>query len=208
MSALRRRMMLANCSKSILPQGYIQLEYIESTGTQYINTGYALIGNRDDIELDFYLSDNTVRNNIVGARNATTSQVYTVNTMSNGKWRFGWKNSSITYDVQATIGRHIVKVEHDGGIFKVDGVVVGQEGNSSITTPVKGGVLAIRSSQGVGVYYSYCKVYEYKMWRDGVLKVHLIPAMRNSDSVVGMYDIINDRFLTNSGTGTFGYGLL
>ncbi len=34
----------------------------------------------------------------------------------------------------------------------------------------------------------------------------MIPAKRNSDSVVGMYDIMNDVFLTNQGTGNFEYG--
>ena len=32
------------------------------------------------------------------------------------------------------------------------------------------------------------------------------PAMRNSDNVVGMYDIGRNQFLTNAGTGTFIYG--
>lgn len=36
----------------------------------------------------------------------------------------------------------------------------------------------------------------------------LIPAMRDLDSVVGMYDLVSNTFLTNAGSGTFNYGTL
>ena len=38
--------------------------------------------------------------------------------------------------------------------------------------------------------------------------MELVPAMRDSDSEVGMYDIVGNTFLTNAGSGTFNYGTL
>jgi hypothetical protein len=41
------------------------------------------------------------------------------------------------------------------------------------------------------------------MKSSGVLVRNFIPCYRKSDNVIGMYDVINDAFYTNSGTGTF-----
>ena len=45
-----------------------------------------------------------------------------------------------------------------------------------------------------------------KVYVDNTLELDLIPAIRKSDNVAEMYDIINDNFYTNSGTGTFTVG--
>lgn len=42
-----------------------------------------------------------------------------------------------------------------------------------------------------------------KMWTDDVLVRNYIPVQRKSDSEVGLYDLANDVFYTNDGTGTF-----
>ena len=34
-------------------------------------------------------------------------------------------------------------------------------------------------------------------------KIHLVPAKRNSDNAIGMYDKVSGTFFTNAGTGTF-----
>ena len=37
----------------------------------------------------------------------------------------------------------------------------------------------------------------------GVLVRNFIPAKRNSDNVLGLYDLVNNVFYTNAGSGTF-----
>ena len=51
--------------------------------------------------------------------------------------------------------------------------------------------------QGIFKLFS-CQIY------DGNNKIRdFIPAKRNSDNVIGLYDKLNNKFYTNSGTGTF-----
>ena len=50
------------------------------------------------------------------------------------------------------------------------------------------------------------KIYACKIWDNEVLIRDLIPCYRISDNVIGLYDIVNDVFYTNSGTGTFSKG--
>lgn len=55
---------------------------------------------------------------------------------------------------------------------------------------------------------NYCnaKFYQFKVTIDGVLNYDLVPCYRKADNVIGMYDIVNDVFYTNAGSGTFTKG--
>ena len=55
-------------------------------------------------------------------------------------------------------------------------------------------------------YYSKVRMYSAKAWFNGALIRELYPCYRKSDNVIGMYDIVNDVFYTNSGSGTFTKG--
>ena len=52
-------------------------------------------------------------------------------------------------------------------------------------------------------FFTTAKVYNIKIKEDGVDDVNLIPCYRKSDTEIGMYDVINDIFYSNEGTGTF-----
>ena len=47
-----------------------------------------------------------------------------------------------------------------------------------------------------------CKIYD-KSTTPKTLVRDFIPCYRNSDNEIGLYDLVNDMFYTNSGTGTF-----
>ena len=49
-------------------------------------------------------------------------------------------------------------------------------------------------------------VSDMKIYNDNILVRHFIPARRKSDSVLGMYDLVNKTFYTNSGSGSFTAG--
>ncbi len=53
---------------------------------------------------------------------------------------------------------------------------------------------------------SHSRLYNIKMYKGNTLTSELIPCYRKSDSVAGMYDRVNKRFLTNSGSGTISVG--
>lgn len=51
--------------------------------------------------------------------------------------------------------------------------------------------------------YGSAKFKELKIYDDIELVRNYIPCYRKSDNVVGMYDLVEDKFHTNSGTGDF-----
>jgi hypothetical protein len=52
-------------------------------------------------------------------------------------------------------------------------------------------------------YCCHAKLYRCKCVKSDSLVRDFIPAMRNSDNVVGLYDMVNGGFYTNAGSGKF-----
>ena len=61
----------------------------------------------------------------------------------------------------------------------------------------------IFNSHGEPTLMSSMQLYELKMWKDDVLVRNFIPCYRKSDNVIGLYDLVNNVFYLNQGTGTF-----
>lgn len=185
----------------VLPLGYKELEYIESSYTQFIDTGIPLKTATDDVEVDFYVSNLSVAQSIFGARYSTSIRAYSLGISSTDtQWRpsFG---STTENTGTATVGRHVAFMSHNGGTLTVDGTQIISIGNASITTPDGCYVFAIKGN--VKIYYSSCRIYSFKIWRSDVLLMHLVPAQRMSDFEAGMYDKVSGTFFANSGTGKF-----
>ena len=63
--------------------------------------------------------------------------------------------------------------------------------------------MALFAMTGKGKNTSKARIYTAWAKKDGVWQYNMIPARRDSDNVLGMYDIVNNVFRTNAGTGTF-----
>ena len=50
------------------------------------------------------------------------------------------------------------------------------------------------------------RLYSCKMYNSNVLQRDFVPCYRKSDWVIGLYDIVNNTFYTNSGSWTFTKG--
>ena len=191
----------------VLPPGYTQLEWIRSSGTQYIDTGQALDTSTDDIELVFQPTEiGGNGNNIFGARNTTSSNAYTFGLSTGSYYRLGWGNSTINADLMGDTNKHTLRIEHNGGVFKLDGNVISELGNVAITTPNNATLFIVRNPSHT--YAGYAKIYEYKKWRNGALVQHFIPASKveNNETIVGMYDTVSGTFFTDAAGGTFTAG--
>ena len=73
----------------------------------------------------------------------------------------------------------------------------GQQG--SFTSPLTMYLFKANNSSAIGPM----RIYNCRIKENGVLLRHFVPCYRKSDSVRGMYDIIERKFYTNAGSGTF-----
>lgn len=186
-----------------IPEEYIQLEYLESTGTQYIDSGvkinYAQAKN-EQIATVQYTKSNSDRE-LMG---------------SNGYGFFG-KSSSNKFESASGS----VSPVTESALLKSVVSLMTDPSTKSVTFNVNGTQYAITAStladnfynvyifalggrnEAPASYFCNARVYDYIIKIDDIIIAHLLPARRRSDGVLGMYDTVTNTFRTNAGTGTF-----
>ena len=192
-----------------VPKGYTKLEYIQSTGTQYIDTG---IKDVTDSEFGIVAQQTELMSSgwitLVGAQDAPhTFKVVIAYSDSTGTFYTqcgdgsGYTVSTLSKDTS----KHTFKVINtkNSQTFIIDDTLT-TVGNYKITTtktyPLT--IFARYYYSGVGSYAKQ-KVYSFYVKKNNQLVRKMIPVRRNSDNVLGMYDTVSGQFFTNSGTGTF-----
>lgn len=181
-----------NSLQSELPDGYTRLEYLESTGTQSIDTGInPTVAKSTEIQIK--LSETVITGS--GSGFGLNLSLNAVNT-SSGYWRLNGIQTNTTRQV-GEIFNITLKQTSQGRYYNING----EEGYGSNSEPSGSfciGVLGESPSYNLRAKWYYCKILE-----NNQLVQNLIPARRNSDNVLGMYDTISNTFLTNAGTGEF-----
>lgn len=186
-----------------LPVGYKKLSYIESTGTQYINTGFAIpdLTNEYEVEYKITISGGTGQ----GA--------------SSNNWGYMGQNGGLMLTLTGNHGvgagsegvpwvaDHIYEISHHRGSdasrsVTVDGTVF-QFGNQATAYADREFGIFSLSPFTTTFNRIYGKLYEFQAYKNGELVVSLIPCKRMSDNAIGVYDIVNDTFIGNPGTGAF-----
>lgn len=195
----------------LLPSGYTQVDYIQSTGTQYIDTGLFPDSNlkvETKIEVTSTNQDITVFGSSLTSSGGSSLGGYYHLTPYSNKWYYGANNSEGNGgSYSATVGTQyeIIFNDEDGGI-KINGTSIASNktfvgiNNSTLTIARRGTASNIRFGR---FKYFYFKIYNKDT---NALVRDYIPCYRNSDNEVGMYDLVNNVFYTNAGTGTFTKG--
>lgn len=189
-----------------LPQGYTQLEYIQSSGTQYINT-YITTKDTHRFDLKFrYITQLSGYNNIMGARSSdgSTSRDQISFARSAGQVWAGWGAQQYEYPISQILLNTDYICSFDKNSFVLNNVVVGT-GSQYCGTFENGQLhmyLFCRNQGGTQANMSNSRIYYWKCYEGETLVSNLIPA-KNSSNVLGMYDTIRNQFYTNAGSGTF-----
>lgn len=170
-----------------LPVEYQEVEYLKSTGTQYIDTNYT--PNQNTKAYTKFNSD-TLNSGLYSSSNKFTAYINT-----NGNWRFGSKTVRIT----PSIGVLYTSVQDKKGVI-INGTDVYNYGTVTDFTSTETLRLMFNSTGFKG------KIYEFKLYDNDILVRNFIPCYRKIDNVPGMYDAVNDVFYTNDGTGVFTVG--
>lgn len=189
----------------VLPDGYVRLEYIETTGTQYIDTGITGVTEKWSYEFDV-LPTNTGHCGLRCIINTSYNQrISALIGQNSGRIDYvcgetGYKSSSAFVGMST---RHIIKDTRDS--FVIDGVNVSSKQYATITSTNSLALMAyeIRADYKV---FSAGKWYGIKVYDESEhLRLDLTPALRVADNKPGLYDTINNVFFINQGTGEFLY---
>ena len=181
----------------ILPSAYQRVEYIESTGTQYIDTGVLSSSDSWTFQTKLQAKALELTQGLFGATNGFNVSVMNGTYRATGNVITSIAPSS-TYDeieMSNNVSQNSITLTING---------VSQSGTyTSWTTGNAIGVFGYGASSSVISTLSQCKIYYLRIIVGGSLVRNFIPCYRKSDNVIGLYDLVNGVFYTNAGSGTF-----
>ena len=172
-----------------------EIEYLENTGTQYIDVGIVLDADTTVIRIEFSASFSTYgSNSLVVARSEPTYglEVYTYrNAIYNVNAR-GFFTLNTTHDflAQSTDNKKTISV--DGSLGEANNNVSISSGSSLY---ILGSPSFVANREALGKYYSF------SIYRNDVLVRDLIPV--RVGQVGYMYDKVSKQLFGNAGTGNF-----
>lgn len=183
-----------------LPSEYQQVEYIESTGTQYLDTGF--IPNQDTKVIVDYQYTAITDAFLFGSRTSSTSNAYAVNVGSSATKAFTsyGKTGNVTYANPDTKRHVIIK---DKNLFYVDGVLKLTQAAQNFTAPGSLEIFAAYNGSTKGYLPSKARIFSFKIYDNGTLVRDFVPCYRKNDGVAGMYDLVNNTFYSSVGTKDF-----
>lgn len=186
---------------SLLPSGYTMCEYIESTGTQYIDTGImAKAGLRATI--DCKINDLNSTSNIFGAFD-TKNRIY-LHYEASIKLLFGYgPYNKVNYNLIA--GERVVfDAEFNTGTqsLKVNGTQVYSGSSSSSVDTGLAAYLGAMNQGNAASLFTKMTIYSCKIYENEILVRDYIPALR-SDGIAGLYDLVDGQFYYSLGSGHF-----
>lgn len=192
-----------NEEEPILPSGYQEVDYIQSSGTQYIDTGMKLNQNS---EVELKVSNITYGSTkLFGSRSSATSNNYSILTIASGMVLDFQNYNNNRLQVSTPISEPItISMSNQKLQINTNSQNIGTY--TSFTTPGNAYIFNGAGSFPAGYTNASMRLYYCRLYDNGTLVRNFIPCYRKSDNVVGLYDIVNNQFYTNAGTGTFTYG--
>lgn len=164
-----------------LPSGYTQLEYIESSGTQYIDTNVSLASSGVRIDCDFQFTKYV--NNTFVIRPYNNGEIYAI-----GLYNNAFHTANVTMSQTSNM---LARTTATGSTAK------------SANMTLK---LFAQHVYGSAIEnYAYVRLYSCQVYSNNTLVRDFIPC-KNTSGTVGLWDDVNSVFYENKGSGTFTAG--
>lgn len=198
-------------AKPKLPSGYTELQYIQSSGTQYIDTGVKP-GTTTKIVMDVEPT---------AAASSTSVYFFDSYTVSTRRYVFrmvfstsgvlgamGSLSSSgavtlTTISSDSTIRRMKLQASASEKTFLVDGKTASVTTTISFVSTMPN--ILLLSSSGSTSYRLSAKLYSCQIYTGSTLTRDFVPC-KNPSGTVGLYDLVGGTFYANAGTGSFAAG--
>ena len=191
---------------SRLPDGYTEVEYIQSSGTQYIDTGF--IPNQDTrIDISAMAFSAESAGNGTGFIPYGSGVSYTSNAFecyaADGQLEFNYANSYAF--VCEAVTNSIYNISHNENVITVTGAASATYTflYAGISPPYTMTLFAIHRASVI--VSGAMRLYSCKIYNKGVPVRDFVPCT-NPSGEAGLYDLEDGKFYGNNGTGSFTAG--
>lgn len=186
-----------------IPTTYKRVSYLQSTGTQYIDTGY-IASDSSGFSVNIMplqASDNY----FIGSRPRTiTNDRWLAGSNAGPQVYIGWNtNNYVNWTLNE---KHIVQNNFLNSRAKVlDGTVVAQI-SETLSSQGSRTAYLFSANDASATSRDTCRIYKAQISNENTLVRDFIPVIRKSDNKPGMWDKVTRTFYTNAGSGEFNYG--
>ena len=173
------------------------IEYIQSTGTQYIDTGIKASKNLK-VEADIDISP-------------ASGWVMILGDYTNGSYFSWWRQDTTMYAYYGSNNKTLAELtgkrkyisNNTNNIWSIDTSKITVTPNSSDFSKNGNNLYLFSVNNGGNYNKASMKLYYCKIYDNNTLVRDFIPAKRISDGKCGLWDKVNKIFYSNAGTGTF-----
>ena len=188
-----------NVGGGSLPDGYTELEYLQSTGTQYIDTGFKP-SNYTRVVADFMVDAWGSGTTFLFGAQTSNNQRYCLGFSSSGTMRNDYGTQYTSIDIISAGTRYTA--DKNKNVFTYSGSTqtwtqTAETFSNTLTMHL------FARDYGSSPGYLKGKIYNLKIYNNTVLIRNFVPAKLNSDGSLGLFDTVSKEFYTNAGTGTF-----
>lgn len=186
-----------------LPAGYTRLDYIQSSGTQYINTGFKPTCNTR-LVIDAKMGSNSGSAlALFGTRNQAIQaapDAFLIYQTGESTFRSDYFGSKQTLTLSVTTDNRLT-IDMNKNVTTVGNVSVTNTAKTSGTSDYPLFLFAC-NSLGSATQTSTVRLYSCQIYDNGTLVRDFAPC-KNPDNVYGLYDLVNKEFYANAGSGSF-----
>ncbi len=193
-----------------VPSGYQRVAYIQSSGSEYIDTG--VVPNQNTrVFVNASTNGTSGHTGLFGSRTSSSTLPF----LSYIENSYGASTNIIRVDAGGRNGStgitwvadepFTIDVDIPNKKLLVNNTQISAYNNMSYPSSNGVDISIFAVHQGTSHLYPIVgKVYEFKIYDSGTLVRNFVPAKQGN--VVGLYDNVNDVFYTNAGTGSFTAG--
>lgn len=182
-----------------LKSRYVRMDYIQSTGTQYIDTGI-MPGSNMDTEMVFETGQVSGDAALFGSYGPSLH--YWLNGYNNNAYiRYNNYHPESEYKAHIMSGKKLTLEIKRGSWILDNNVIFTDAGDFEVGYT---GYLFAANRAGTARWpHPSLKVYSFIQWKDGNKVIDLVPVYDTQTGKYGMWDNVGGRFLGNIGTGEF-----
>lgn len=178
-----------------VPDGYTILEYIEATGSQYLDTGFV-----PNIKTSF-VAELSIPSGIGNKNLFCASTNFVLNSMSDNQleWKIGnssWNNITTPSPVTDKF-----KVEYSVESIKFNDEIIATPNIDSLSNDYS--MWLFYRVGGSSNTLGFGKLYSLKIYDNGVLARDFIPVKNMDSGTYGLYDKVNKQFYASASSTGF-----
>lgn len=179
------------------------VDYIESTGTQYIDTGITVT--KDNLKTLKVVADVSILQTSDWSTSGANGPYFYFGVVQNGIFGFGTGDGFASTTINADTQRHIWIVDAKNGRFSMPNDDIDNPVEFSSTVNSSNNYIISGYSEGASRVPHKERIWSYQFYVDDVLTHDFRPCL-DSEGEACLYDKVTKTYFHNAGTGSFTAG--